>query len=146
MKKQYDLPCNIAQSLNLLGDRWTFLILYAVRKKHQTYKELQTVLKNIPTNLLSERLKTLCATGLLTSEMYQDNPKRYKYALTQMSKDLDDVFNALLIWGNKHLEASYKCIKHKACMQPLEIVYYCPICDKIVHRDDIYIKGDDEKS
>ena len=41
MKKQYDMHCNIAQTLNLIGDRWTLLILHAVREGRRTYKDLQ---------------------------------------------------------------------------------------------------------
>ena len=40
MKKQYDMHCNIAQTLNLIGDRWTLLILHAVREGRRTYKDL----------------------------------------------------------------------------------------------------------
>ena len=67
MKKQYDMHCNIAQTLNLIGDRWTLLILHAVREGRRTYKELQEGLEGIPTNLLSSRLKSLCEDDLLTS-------------------------------------------------------------------------------
>ena len=52
MKKQYDMHCNIAQTLNLIGDRWTLLILHAVREGRRTYKDLQEGLEGIPTNLL----------------------------------------------------------------------------------------------
>ena len=51
MKKQYDMHCNIAQTLNLIGDRWTLLILHAVREGRRTYKDLQEGLEGIPTNL-----------------------------------------------------------------------------------------------
>ena len=66
MKKQYDMHCNIAQTLNLIGDRWTLLILHAVREGRRTYKDLQEGLEGIPTNLLSSRLKSLCEDELLS--------------------------------------------------------------------------------
>lgn len=113
MKKQYDLPCNIAQSLNLIGDKWTLLILHAIRVGHHTYKELQEALEGIPTNLLSKRLKDLCEDDLLKCSLYSQHPPRYQYDLTEKSNDLDDVFNAILIWGDKHLDKSYKCLKYK---------------------------------
>ena len=47
MKKQYDMHCNIAQTLNLIGDRWTLLILHAVREGRRTYKDLQEGLEGI---------------------------------------------------------------------------------------------------
>ena len=74
MKKQYDIECNIAQTLNLIGDKWTLLILHGVKMGYQTYKELQENLPGIPTNLLSNRLKTLCEDGLLNCELYSKHP------------------------------------------------------------------------
>ncbi|MDF2474251.1 MAG: hypothetical protein K0R21_2033, partial [Anaerocolumna sp.] len=59
MKNQYNLPCNIAQTLNIIGDKWTLLILRQLTTRHNTYKEIQEDLEGIPSNLLSERLKSL---------------------------------------------------------------------------------------
>ena len=121
MKKQYELPCNIAQSLNIIGDKWTLLILHTIGNGAHTYKELQECLEGIPTNLLSKRLKDLCEEGMLSCVLYSQHPPRYQYALTQKSKDLDDVYNAILLWGDKHLEKSYKCLTHKD--KPVKIAY-----------------------
>ncbi|MFR4325221.1 MAG: winged helix-turn-helix transcriptional regulator, partial [Coprobacillus cateniformis] len=96
MKKQYDIDCNIAQTLNLIGDKWTLLILHAVKVGFKTYKELQENLPGIPTNLLSNRLKTLCEDDLLDCELYSKHPPRYQYNLTDKSNDLDDIYNALI--------------------------------------------------
>lgn len=59
MKNQYNLPCNIAQTLNIIGDNGRHLILHQLLIGHDTYKEIQDGLDKIPTNLLSERLKTM---------------------------------------------------------------------------------------
>lgn len=140
MKKQYDLHCNIAQSLNLIGDRWTLLILHAVKEGNQTYKDLQVALKNIPTNLLSNRLKGLCDDELLNCELYQTHPPRYRYTRTKKSEDLDDVFYAILLWGDKHLDVSYKCLRHKECHSDVEIAYVCSCCHDILDKNDIYVE------
>ena len=140
MKKPYDLHCNIAQSLNMIGDRWTLLIIHAVKTGKQTYKELQETLVNIPTNLLSSRLKSLCEDDLLKSELYQEHPPRYRYTLTAKSEDLEDVFNAILIWGDQHLDTSYKCLKHKDCDGKIEIAYVCSSCHQILDKKDIVIE------
>lgn len=139
MKKQYDLHCNIAQSLNLIGSRWTLLLLHAVKEGKQTYKELEEELKNIPTNLLSSRLKELCENGLLNCELYQTHPPRYKYTLTDKSADLDDVFYAIMIWGNKHLDTSYKCLEHESCHGTIEIAYVCSKCHEMIDKNDLMI-------
>lgn len=139
MKKQYNLCCNIAQTLNMIGDKWTLLILHAVKENHHTYKEIQEVLSGIPTNLLSNRLKELCQDDLLQCELYTEHPPRYRYSLTPKSLDLDDVYNALTIWGNRHLDKSYKSISHDECHGEIEIVYRCKDCGEIINREDLKI-------
>ena len=126
MKKQYDIECNIAQTLNLIGDKWTLLILHAIQSGYKTYKELQENLPGIPTNLLSNRLKTLCEDDLLKCDLYSQHPPRYQYHLTKKSEDLDDIFNALIIWGDRHLDKVINVFHHKDYRDGnIEIVYIC---------------------
>ena len=139
MKKQYDLCCNIAQTLNIIGDKWTLLILHAVKEKKHTYKEIHESLPGIPTNLLSNRLKELCQDDLLQCELYSKHPPRYRYSLTVKSIDLDDIYNALIIWGDRHLDKSYKCISHDGCQGEIEIVYRCKECGEIINKEDLKI-------
>ena len=131
MKKQYDIDCNIAQTLNLIGDKWTLLILHAVKVGFKTYKELQENLPGIPTNLLSNRLKTLCEDS--------KHPPRYQYNLTDKSNDLDDIYNALIIWGDHHLQKSFKCLNHKDCDGNVRIVYVCEKCGKELSKDELLV-------
>lgn len=138
MKKAYDLPCNIAQSLNLIGDKWTLLILHAVRCGAHSYTQLKDALQGIPTNLLSNRLKDLCEDGLLQCQLYSQHPPRYQYELTAMSEDLEDVYNAILIWGDKHLDKSYKCLSHKEA--PVHIVYMNEDTKEIITREELSLK------
>ena len=137
MKKQYDIDCNIAQTLNLIGDKWTLLILHAVKVGFKTYKELQENLPGIPTNLLSNRLKTLCEDDLLDCELYSKHPPRYQYNLTDKSNDLDDI--ALIIWGDHHLQKSFKCLNHKDCDGNVRIVYVCEKCGKELSKDELLV-------
>ena len=139
MKKQYDIDCNIAQTLNLIGDKWTLLILHAVKVGFKTYKELQENLPGIPTNLLSNRLKTLCEDDLLDCELYSKHPPRYQYNLTDKSNDLDDIYNALIIWGDHHLQKSFKCLNHKDCGGNVRIVYVCEKCGKELSKDELLV-------
>ena len=139
MKKQYDIDCNIAQTLNLIGDKWTLLILHAVKVGFKTYKEIQENLTGIPTNLLSNRLKTLCEYDLLDCELYSKHPPRYQYNLTDKSNDLDDIYNALIIWGDHHLQKSFKCLNHKDCDGNVRIVYVCEKCGKELSKDELLV-------
>lgn len=139
MKKQYDLQCNIAQSLNLIGDKWTLLILHAIQKGKHTYKDLQEALEGIPTNLLSKRLKDLCEDGLLKCSLYSEHPPRYQYELTEKSEDLNDIFNAILIWGDKHLDKSYKCLKfHDA---NVKIAYINEDTGELIDPNDLVVEN-----
>ncbi len=139
MKKQYDLDCNIAKSLNVIGDRWTLLILHGVKEGHTTYKQLQQHLLTIPSNLLSNRLKSLCEDGLLTTSLYSSHPPRYEYHLTKMSEDLQDVFYALILWGEKHVDSACKHLAHEDCDGKVEIAYVCRKCGKIVDSEQLYV-------
>lgn len=138
MKKQYDLPCNIAQSLNIIGDKWTLLILHTIGNGAHTYKELQERLDGIPTNLLSKRLKDLCEEGMLSCSLYSKHPPRYQYALTKKSEDLQDVYNAILLWGDTHLDKSYKCLTHQE--MPVKIVYM-DHDGNILSKEDLQVKS-----
>jgi len=64
MKNGYNIPCNIAQTLNLIGDKWTLLILHQLMIEHATYKDIQDSLSGIPTNLLADRLKSVQTTQI----------------------------------------------------------------------------------
>ena len=97
--KQYSLNCNIAQTLNIIGDRWSLLILHQMFLGKETFKEIQDSLEGIPTNLLSERLKTLEADNLVKRSIYQSHPPRYNYILTDKGYDLEDVYTSFILWG-----------------------------------------------
>lgn len=140
MKNPYTLPCNIAQTLNLIGDRWSLLILHRLLNGCGTYKELQENLEGIPSNLLSERLKSLETDGLITFELYQEHPPRYRYTLTESGEDLNDVFNSIILWGEKHLHTCYKQLVHNTCGHKAELRYYCPHCHSILPPDELSIK------
>ncbi|MDD2418128.1 MAG: helix-turn-helix domain-containing protein [Oscillospiraceae bacterium] len=145
MKSTYTIPCNIAQTLNLIGDRWTILILHRLLNGKSTYKQLQDSLNGIPSNLLSNRLKSLESDNLVGSELYQEHPPRYRYTLTNSGTDLKDVFNALFLWGDKHLTTCYKQLVHKRCGCKVELRYYCTACGETVIPQELEIRDGQEK-
>ncbi|MBO8172062.1 MAG: helix-turn-helix transcriptional regulator [Bacillaceae bacterium] len=137
MKERYPFPCNIAQTLNIIGDRWTLLIIHEILTGHTTFNEIKKSLDGLSSNLLSDRLKYLEENGIITSCLYSDHPPRYKYELTESGKDLEDVFHAIILWGRHHLKKCYKKMVHEACQHEIEIAYYCPHCQKNV--DDMAV-------
>jgi DNA-binding HxlR family transcriptional regulator len=137
MKILYDLPCNIAQTLNIIGDKWTLLILRQLMMGHDTYTKIQQHLEGIPSNLLSDRLKGLAGDELISSELYKAHPPRYRYLLTKSGRDLSDVFNSIILWGERNLKECHKQLTHSECGHKIELNYYCPECDKNINRDNI---------
>ena len=96
-------PCPIAASLDLLGDRWTMLVVRDLFWGKQRYGEFLASPEGIPTNLLAERLERLEKAGLITREPYQLHPPRHAYAQTRKGKDLQPLLSALVDWGLRHV-------------------------------------------
>lgn len=139
MKLQYNLPCNIAQTLNIIGDKWSLLIIHQLFVGNDTYKKIQDNLENIPTNLLSERLKSLEIDGILKKHIYQSHPPRYQYSLTEKGYDLEDVFNSIILWGEKYLNTCYKKLVHSKCNCSITQKYYCHKCNTYVDSSDLNV-------
>lgn len=139
MKNLYNLPCHIAQTLNVIGDKWTLLIIRQLMEGRDTYKEIQMKLEGIPSNLLSERLKCLDENGLVASSIYQEHPPRYRYVLTESGKDLADLFNTIVLWGEKNLKNCDKQLIHNECGHKIEMQYYCSHCEKAVMKEDLQL-------
>ncbi len=96
--------CSIARTLEILGDKWTFLVVRDLmwHGKH-TFQELQNSEERMPANLLSQRLKRLMHWGLVRREAYQNRPVRHRYFLTRGGKDLEPVLLQIMKWGHGHL-------------------------------------------
>ncbi|MFJ7732028.1 winged helix-turn-helix transcriptional regulator [Lysinibacillus sp. NPDC097231] len=124
MKTRYDLPCNIAQTLNIIGDRWTLLILHELLIGQTNFNDIKLNLPGLSANLLSARLKSLEDAGLVASTLYSAHPPRYAYSLTAAGKALEPVFNAMILWGSEHLDPCYKEIIDAKTGDRVEIGYY----------------------
>ena len=106
-------PCPVANTLDLIGDKWSLLVIRDLMQGKQTYGELLDSPEGIPTNILADRLKRLEGAGIIARTAYQDRPVRYVYQLTKKGKDFSDILLALVRWGNKHIPGTRK-IKHPA--------------------------------
>lgn len=96
--------CSIARSLEILGDKWTLLIVRDLMwHGRHTFQALQTGEERMPTNQLSQRLKRLMEWGLVEREAYQDKPVRYRYRVTGAGKELEPILLQLMSWGHAHL-------------------------------------------
>jgi DNA-binding HxlR family transcriptional regulator len=93
----------VACTLDLLGDKWTLLVVRDLLLGKATYSEFQQSPERIPTNILAERLKRLQAAGIVVKERYQERPVRYRYLLTGKGRDLSPVLSAMIDWGNRYI-------------------------------------------
>src|SRR3954454_710700 len=95
--------CSIARGMEILGERWTFLILreafYGVRR----FSDMQRNL-GIARNILSTRLQNLVSAGIFERRLYQEEPERYEYRLTQAGRDLYPAIVTLMRWGDGRLQ------------------------------------------
>lgn len=106
MAKSYNLDCPLARTLDIIGDRWTILILRDLYLEGpQRYQDLSTSLAGIGPNILSDRLKTLESAGVVERELYEKHPPRAEYRLTDKGRDLGPVLGALRKWGDQHTAA-----------------------------------------
>ncbi|GAB3517370.1 winged helix-turn-helix transcriptional regulator [Photobacterium alginatilyticum] len=94
-------------SLDIVGDKWTLVVLRDLHCGKKTYNDLVNSPEKIPTNRLAERLKRLEAEGIISKVAYQHRPKRYEYLLTQKGKDILPILQELARWGNKYVEGSW---------------------------------------
>ena len=96
-------PCPIASALDLVGDKWSLLVVRDMLRGKQTYGDLLASPERIPTNLLADRLQRLERAGLITRSAYQQRPVRYAYVLTDKGKALAEVLRAYVQWGKRYI-------------------------------------------
>jgi DNA-binding HxlR family transcriptional regulator len=92
-----------ANTLDLVGDRWSLLVLRDLLHGKETYGELLDSPEGIPTNILADRLRRLEDAGLIASSPYQQRPVRYAYSLTEKGTELGGILLALVQWGKRHI-------------------------------------------
>ncbi len=97
--KSYGLDDPIAKALDVIGDRWTLLIIRDLLRGTRKYQDLLTSLEGISTNLLAERLARLADEGIITKNIYCEKPPRAEYHLTEQGEQLGAVVDALFHWG-----------------------------------------------
>jgi DNA-binding HxlR family transcriptional regulator len=99
----YDMRCPIARTLDVIGERWTMLILRdLVVSGPRKFQDFERSLAGISPNTLSTRLKRLEEAGIVERRFYEQHPPRAEYVLTDKGNELRPVLKALLDWGQRH--------------------------------------------
>lgn len=132
-------PCSIARTVDVLGDRWVPLVLresfYGIRRFDDYQREL-----GIARNTLADRLRMLVDQGLLKKELYDREPPRYEYLLTDKGSDTYGVLAAMSRWGDRWLagdEGPPIAIRHASCGHDTHAEVVCAECRQPLRADQI---------
>jgi DNA-binding HxlR family transcriptional regulator len=142
MPRLYGQNCPVARSLDLLGDRWTLLIVRDLLRGRGRFQDLLESLPGIAPNILSDRLKLLEAHGVVTRRFYSVHPPRAAYVLTERGQELGVVIGGLASWGARHAGSPFTPV-HTTCGHPAEVVYRCPRCAEPLSREAIELRHSD---
>jgi DNA-binding HxlR family transcriptional regulator len=104
MPKRNNQPCPVAKSLEVIGDRWTLLVVrdLLLYQKHR-FADFLASPEAIATNILADRLDRLERCGLIERHRYQERPLREEYHPTARGRDLIPVLRELIRWGQRHV-------------------------------------------
>lgn len=139
MPKQYGQACPVAKSLELVGDRWTLLIVRDLLQEACRFQDLQASLKGIAPTVLSDRLKLMEEHGLVERRFYSDHPPRAEYLLTDKGRELGTVVGALAAWGSRHVHHETALV-HTDCGTPVQVGFYCPHCGARVRGTAVQVR------
>ena len=119
--------CGIARALEVIGERWTLLIvrdaLYGVRR----FRDFQADL-DVPNAVLSDRLSGLVEHGILERRPDPNHAGRSLYELTKGGRELWPVLHALVVWGDHNNLPNSRLFRHAACGTELDDAADCPAC------------------
>ncbi|GAA0224698.1 helix-turn-helix domain-containing protein [Cryptosporangium japonicum] len=133
--------CTFARTLEILGERWTLLVIrdafYGVRRFGDFLAHLDA-----PRAVLADRLDTLVTAGVLAKQRYQESPPRDEYVLTDAGVELWPVLFQLTAWGNRHLDSprSLRVFRHLDCGGLLAGFVRCDACGRTVEAADTQVE------
>ncbi|MER5570622.1 helix-turn-helix domain-containing protein [Streptomyces goshikiensis] len=135
--------CNLARTLEVVGERWTLLI---VRSGLLGIKRFDGFLDNldIARNVLTNRLARLVDHGIMERVPYQDRPVRYEYRLTPAGRDLTRSVVALMQWGDRHLHLEQgppRRAEHIGCDGSVHVELHCGHCGRQVHGEEVDVRS-----
>ncbi|MFJ6655580.1 winged helix-turn-helix transcriptional regulator [Streptomyces sp. NPDC091377] len=136
--RQAPRPCSIADTLALVGEKYSLLVLREVCLGNGRFDQL---VRNIgaPRDILATRLRRLLDAGILTKRAYSERPQRFEYRPTQAGLELEPVLMTLMAWGDRHLHPGDDrpmVIEHH-CGHDLVPQVVCESCGERVRHDDL---------
>jgi len=136
--------CSIARTLEQIGDRWVLLILRDVANGVRRFDQLADHL-GIARNVLSRRLATLTAAGLVTRTAYRDegSRERHEYRLSEAGRELIPILLAFMGWGDRHLAGSDgppALPVHARCGAPVRVSVICEAGHDLGERPHLHLE------
>jgi len=138
-RQAQDFEDSVAAAADLLGDRWTFLILREAFFGTRRFNEFAQNL-GLSRNILSSRLKTLVSKGILQARPYGPGRARNEYRLAQPGRDIFPIVVALLQWGDKHIAGEHGpsvVLKHTRCGNDADPQLICRACREPIELGEI---------
>jgi DNA-binding HxlR family transcriptional regulator len=135
--------CSIARTLELIGEKWTMLVLREAFSRVRRFDDMQRRI-GAPRQVLSQRLGRLVSAGILTRVPYREPGQRtrYEYRLTNAGRDLYPVLVALTHWGDKHrptAEGPAMELSHRDCGEPIGLQIRCAADHRVDSPRDVSV-------
>lgn len=128
----------LGAALDVVGDRWTLLVVRDLLRGRTRFAELRGSVIGITSSTLSDRLARLERAGVVERRRYRDAPPRDEYLLTAKGHGLGIAVGALSLWGERHTAHDLRLID-QACGHGIELAYRCPECDRETPRSRVRI-------
>ena len=143
LQREYpEQVCSIARSLEVVGERWTLLILRDAMIGAERFEDFQESL-GIASNVLTNRLKLLCDEGVLERLPDETRPGRPRYALTDKGRELAPMLITLIKWGDRHYptpEGPPRLTLHTGCGGNVGADLRCERCGQPVARGEVELR------
>jgi DNA-binding HxlR family transcriptional regulator len=134
-----DQVCSISRTLEVVGERWSLLILRDIQLGRCRFDEL-VASTGVTRTVLTRRLQHLLDHGVLRRHAYQQRPERFEYHLTDKGRDLLPILAHLMWWGDRYYPSPGgppRLLRHRGCGGPLVARYSCGRCGNPIAPADV---------
>jgi DNA-binding HxlR family transcriptional regulator len=137
LRRDYDgQNCSIARALEIVGERWTLLIVRDCFLGLRRFEEFQQSL-GVARNVLTDRLNRLVEEGLLERVRYSERPERYEYRLTPKGRDLEIALAGLRQWGDQYVSAKPPRVTRRTTDKKPVVAAFVPAGADVLRADEI---------
>src|ERR671926_226496 len=137
LKRDYEgQNCSIARALEIVGERWTLLIVRDASLGLARFEQFQQSL-GVARNVLTDRLNRLVAEGILERVRYSERPERFEYRLTPKGRDLQIALAGLRQWGDRYLSEKPPHIARRKSDKKPVLAAFVPAGADVLRPDEV---------